>query len=202
MPQQRHRRVTAVVPQGIGYRDSELEPCLVMAAGSGHRRPHSGWALAARLGQAAWYYGNLYEAVVGMPQLLIEARANRAPSLVGPGSPVRYYIGVAPPALGATAVSLVASWRAGEDRRLIVATAGSIAVAVMLSAYLIRSVNVPLLTSRESLSERDERRLVWTWHGVNAVRLLALTVARVALERLGGGSPSLTRAAPRVRQVH
>ena len=186
----RSRLIPAGSDRGIGYRDADLGPCWVMAAGSGPRRPRSGWESAARLGQTAWYYGNLYETVVGMPQLLLEARAERAPSLLGPGSPVRYYVGVAPLALGATTVSLVASWRSGEDRRLIVVTAGSIAVAVLLSAHLIRSVNVPLLISHESLGERDERRLVRTWHGVNAVRLVALAGARIALERLGKARPA------------
>ena len=51
-------------------------------------------------------------------------------------------------------------------------------------------MNVPLLTSHESLGERDERRLVRTWHGVNAVRLVALAGARIALERLGKARPA------------
>ena len=45
---------------------------------------------AARLGQAAWFFGNLYEAVVGMPQLLADVRSeSERTGPLGTGSPVR-----------------------------------------------------------------------------------------------------------------
>ncbi|WP_163569827.1 hypothetical protein [Fodinicola feengrottensis] len=42
----------------------------------------------AQFGLTAWFFGNLYEAVVGMPQLLADAPPR---GLLKPGSPVRYY---------------------------------------------------------------------------------------------------------------
>ena len=148
------------------------------------RPSRSSWRVAARLGQLAWLFGNLYEGVVGVPQLLGDARAKRAPSLLGAGSPVRFYAPVAPLALGATAVTLVKSWRDGNDQRLIATVAGSTAVATVLSAYLIRTVNVPLLVSAEPLPDGSRRRLIRTWHLMNAVRLVALVAAVSCLLRL------------------
>ncbi len=60
------------------------------------RLRRSGWNRAAQLGQAAWLIGNLYEGLVGMPQLLADARPARSPGLLTAGSPVRYYLPIAP----------------------------------------------------------------------------------------------------------
>lgn len=124
-----------------------------------------------------------------MPQLLGYARSNRAPGILAPGSPVRYYIPVAPPAFGATTVALVRSWRSHGDRRMIKVTAASLASATALSAYLIRSLNVRLLTSDEPLSEGDLRRMVAIWHMTNAVRLGALAVAFASLSHVTSERP-------------
>lgn len=143
----------------------------------------SWWAAVARVGQAHWFFGNLYEAMVDMPQLLADARAQRAPGLLRPGSPVRYYIPAAPLTLTATTATLVDSWRSGGDRRVIIMAAVGTASATALSAYLIRSVNIRLLRSGEPLSALERRRLVKTWHQGNLVRLVALAVASTALRR-------------------
>jgi hypothetical protein len=139
---------------------------------------------AARFGQAAWFFGNLYEGLVGVPQLLADARAHRAAGLVGPGSPVRYFAPVGPLAIGTTTATLVRSARTGGDRRLIATTALGMAAAIGLTGYLVRSVNVHLLRSATPLSEQDRRRMIATWHATNAVRLAALAVASTAFSRL------------------
>lgn len=156
---------------------------LAMNAG-GPKGRRSWWGEVARLGQAAWFFGNLYEGLVGMPQLLADARSVRAPRLLGSGSPVRYYALAAPLAFGATPVALLECWNAGGNRRLVTTTAASTVSAATLSAYLIRSVNLPLLTSDEPLNERDVHRMVATWHLVNGVRLGTLAVALASLSRL------------------
>lgn len=147
------------------------------------RRPWCSWRTAARLGLTAWFFGNLYEGLVGMPQLLADAQPRRAPGLMGPGSPVRYYAPAAPLAFGGTTVSLVKSWKSGSDRRSITVTTVSLASAAALSAYLIRSANLHLLTSDTALSEHDRHRMVATWHATNAMRLVALAVAWASLSR-------------------
>ncbi len=153
------------------------------------RLRRSGWNRAAQLGQAAWLIGNLYEGLVGMPQLLADARPRRSPGLLTSGSPVRYYVPVAPLALGATGVTLVQSWRSGGDRLLIAVTGTAVAAALALSGYLIQTVNRPLISGTGRLSEADEHRLVSTWHRVNAVRLMALAAATVASSRLTSHVP-------------
>jgi Domain of unknown function (DUF1772) len=151
------------------------------------RRPlrrRSWWGSAARLGQSAWFFGNLYEAMVGTPQLLADVRSERAPRLLGAGSPVRYYIPVAPLAFGATAVALLESWRSGDDRRLIITSAACTAAAAGLTAYLIRSVNLRLLSSDEPLSQHDRNEMVATWHLTNGIRLGLLAAASTSLSRV------------------
>jgi len=64
------------------------------------------WAAIARFGQAYWLFGNLYEAVVDVPQLLADAHDQRPPRVLGPGSPERYYAPVAPLTPAATAATL------------------------------------------------------------------------------------------------
>ncbi len=153
-------------------------------------RKHSGkqgmrsravWAAVARLGQVHWFFGNVYEAMVDMPQLLADARSDRAPKLLGAGSPLRYYLPVAPVTLAATAATLVDHWRSGGDRRVIITAAVSTTAATALTAYLVRTVNLRLLRSNEPLSATEVRRLLRLWHRGNLLRLLALTVAIWAL---------------------
>jgi hypothetical protein len=141
------------------------------------------WAAVAEIGQVHWFFGNLYEAAVDMPQLLADAQPNREPRLLGPGSPLRYYLPAAPVTLVATAAALVGSWRSGGDKRLITTAAASTASAAVLTAYLVRTVNLRLLHSEKPMSATECRRLVRTWHRGNLVRLLTLTVAAGALRQ-------------------
>src|SRR6266699_2685096 len=104
------------------------------------------WPAAARLGQVSWFFGNVYEAVVDMPQLLLDAQQRRRPGLLSPGSPLRYYAPVAPLTVVATTAALIDSWRSGGDKRMIVAAAANTAAAVALTGYLVRTVNVRLLS--------------------------------------------------------
>jgi len=85
-----------------------------------------------------------------MPQLLADARQQRAPRLLGPGSPLRYYAPTAPLTLAATTATLVDRWRTDGDKRMIAAAAVSTALATALSAYLVRTVNLRLLRADDS----------------------------------------------------
>ncbi len=118
-----------------------------------------------------------------MPQLLADARPRRSPGLLTSGSPVRYYVPVAPLALGATGVTIVQSWRSGGDHLPIAVTGTAVAAALALSGYLIQAVNQPLLAGTGPLTDVDRQRLVSTWHRVNAVRLVALAVASATSPR-------------------
>ena len=147
------------------------------------------WTAVARLGQVHWFFGNVYEAMVDMPQLLADARSDRTPKLLGAGSPLRYYLPVAPLTLASTAATLIRGWRSGGDRRVIITAAVSTAAAMALTAYLVRTVNLRLLRSDEPLSVTEVRDLVRTWHRGNLARLLALIVAMWALRQVGTAAP-------------
>ena len=134
----------------------------------------------ARLGRAAWFFGNIYEAAVGVPQLI--ARANRQPGILAPGSPVRYFAPVGPAAVGGTAAVLVRSWRTGGDRRAVAAATATLGAALGLSVYLIRSINVPLLQGR--VGEEARPRLISRWHRGNAVRLGLLAATEILVRRV------------------
>src|ERR1700754_3282923 len=99
-------------------------------------------ATVARIARAAWFFGNTYEAVVGVPQLI--SSAHRQTGILATGSPVRYFAPVAPAAVGGTAAVLIESWRTGGDRRAVAAATVTLGAALGLSAYLIRAINVPL----------------------------------------------------------
>lgn len=143
------------------------------------------WAVAARLGHIHWFLGNLYEAMVSMPRLLVDAQPNREPGILAVGSPVRYFAPAAPVTLAATAATLIDSWRSGGDRRVIIAAAASTASAAALTGYLVRTVNRQLLRGGTRLSATESRDLVRIWHRVNLVRLLALAAAVEAQRRVG-----------------
>jgi len=137
-------------------------------------------ATVARFARAAWFFGNAYEGAVGVPQLI--ASANRHAGVLATGSPLRYFAPVGPAAVGGTAAVLVRSWRAGADRRAVVAATATSAAAVGLSAYLIRSINIPLLKG-----EADEEvglRLISRWHRGNAVRLCLLAATEILMRRV------------------
>jgi hypothetical protein len=137
-------------------------------------------AAVARFARAAWFFGNVYEAAVGVPQLL--ASANRQAGILATGSPVRYFVPVAPAAVGGTATVLFQSWRTGGDRRAIVAATATLGAALGLSAYLIGSINVPLL--RGKVGEDGHPRLISRWHRGNAVRLGLLAVTEILMRRV------------------
>lgn len=143
----------------------------------------SGWTSAAQLGQAHWFFGNLYEGLVGMPELLADAQPLRAPRLLGPGSPIRYYVPAAPLTIAATTVALIDSWRSGGDKRAIIMAGASLATATGLTAHLIRRVNLRLLGCDEPLNASEQRRLVRVWHRTNVVRLIALAIAALSLRQ-------------------
>lgn len=146
-------------------------------------QPRAPWATVAGLGQLHWFFGNVYEAVVDIPQLLVDAHPNRAPRLLGAGSPLRYYLPAAPATLVATVVSLRDGWQSGADRRLIATAAASTACAAALTAYLVKTVNLRLLHSSEPLSAAEGRSLVRSWQRGNLVRLLLLGVAAWAVRQ-------------------
>ena len=137
-------------------------------------------ATVARFARAAWFFGNAYEAAVGVPQLI--ASAHRQDGILTTGSPVRYFAPIAPAAVGGTAAVLVQSWRTGGDRRAIVAATATLGAALGVSAYLIGCINVPLL--RGKIGEDGQPRLISRWHRGNVVRLGLLAATEIMVQRV------------------
>lgn len=135
---------------------------------------------AARLGRAAWFFGNAYEGAVGVPQLI--ASANRQSGVLTTGSPLRFFGPVAPVAIGGTAAVLTLAWQTGADRRATVAATATLSAAIGLSGYLIRSINVPLLKGEVDVEMRP--LLISRWHRGNAVRLCLLIATEVLMRRV------------------
>ncbi|WP_199435531.1 DUF1772 domain-containing protein [Qaidamihabitans albus] len=136
----------------------------------------------ALVGDTAWFVANLYEGLVDVPQLLIDSRPRRRPGLIAPGSPVRYFALNGLVAIPASGLALATAWRQGH-RAAAGTAAGALGAAVALSGFLIRTVNVPLLTGNEGLPPARLSGLKARWHAANALRLLALGAGIVAIER-------------------
>jgi uncharacterized membrane protein (UPF0136 family) len=141
------------------------------------------WSAVAGLGQVSWFLGNLYEAVVDMPQLLADAQPQRRPGLMSPGSPLRYYAPIAPLTLVATTAALIDSWCSGGDRRMIAAAAVNTVAAVGLTGYLVRTVNISLLAGAVPTDSSDRQRMLKRWHRANGIRLAAVAGAWLTLRR-------------------
>jgi Anthrone oxygenase len=145
----------------------------------------------AQLGHAQWLFGNIYEAVVKIPERLspkasdqADARNNAGPtSVLGPGSPVRYYAPVAPITLASTAAAVVAGWGAEGARRWLTIAAGCSVVGLAITAYLIRAVNLKVMFAAEPPppAERDAR--IRLWYRLNIVRIATAGGALFAAHR-------------------
>jgi hypothetical protein len=82
----------------------------------------------AQLGYAHWFFGNLYEAIVKVPDRLVSdqepgAAGTHVTALLGPGSPLRYYLPGAPVTFAATLAALATGWDTPNDRRWLMAAA-------------------------------------------------------------------------------
>lgn len=150
-----------------------------MPARDGPRRLRAAADLlaVAQLGHAHWFFGNLYEAVVKVPELQARQRSHRgdepALSPFGRGSPVRYYALTAPAWIPAVLAAVPVGWTARESRAWLGASAVCSAVGGAATVYLVRSVNLKLLFSSQRHTHAERTRLLRTWYRVNAVRILA-----------------------------
>jgi Domain of unknown function (DUF1772) len=133
----------------------------------------------AQLGQAQWLFGNIYEAVVRIPERLAIEASDRADgrvnadrtSVFGPGSPVRYYAPVAPVTLASTAAAVIAGWGSRAARRWLTITAGCSVAAVALTAYLIRAVNLKVMFAANPPPPAEREARIRLWYRLNIFRI-------------------------------
>jgi hypothetical protein len=131
-----------------------------------------------QLGYAHWFFGNLYEAIVKVPHRLVSdqepaAAGTRATALLGPGSPLRYYLPGAPATFAATLAALATGWDTPNDRRWLMAAAACSMAGGAIAAYLVRTVNLPLFFTDQSLAPDEQDRLLRTWYRLNGSLPLA-----------------------------
>lgn len=148
---------------------------------------------AARLGYAHWFFGNLYEAVVKVPDRVAAGQEPAAePAVAGTrgrlrrGSPLRYYLPGIPLIVVAPVAALAAGWDLPGDRRWLTASATCSLVGTAVTAYLVRTVNLRLFFDDQPVTPAERERLLRRWHRLNVVRLAAaggawLTAGRVGL---------------------
>jgi Domain of unknown function (DUF1772) len=148
----------------------------------------------AQLGYAQWLFGNIYEAVVKIPERLAVEPRDAAPagtdagssSLLAPGSPLRYYAPVAPITLAATAAAVGAGWEIEGARRWLAVTAGCSIAGVAISGYLVRTVNLRVMFAATPPPPAERDDLIETWYRLNRVRMAATGGALIAAYRANG----------------
>lgn len=125
----------------------------------------------ARVANAHWFFGNLYEELVGVPRLVA---ASPPGGVLAAGSPARYFLPVAPAAVGSTVALAIT-----EPNRATVTAAACTVAGAALTGWLVRTVTVDLLAGRVPDAERD--RVLGVWNRANRVRIVLVGAAAVAL---------------------
>jgi hypothetical protein len=143
----------------------------------------------AQLGYAHWFFGNLYEAVVRVPDRVAKdcepGRGDRRlASVRSSGSPVRYYLPGVPVVIGATLCAVLAGWRWRNHRPWLASLAVSAFSGVVATAWLVRTVNLKLFIAGQPLTPADQDRLLRIWYRVNVLRLLTTGSAWLIAARL------------------
>ncbi|WP_052259914.1 DUF1772 domain-containing protein [Pseudarthrobacter phenanthrenivorans] len=137
----------------------------------------------AEFTHAHWFFGNLYEALVKVPDRVAATEASRELSRApfGTGSPGRYYAPVAPVNAPAAIGALVAGWNNPRSRAALLVGAASSAVGAAATVYILRYLNTRLFFSPQPLSQDQRRPLLARWYRFHAVRLAASAAALAAI---------------------
>lgn len=137
----------------------------------------------AEFTHAHWFFGNLYEALVRVPDRVAASEATQElpRSPLGAGSPGRYYAPVAPINAPAAIGALIAGWNYPRSRVPLLVAAASSAAGAAATAYVLRSLNPKLFFGAQPLSEDQRRPVLARWYRLHAVRLTASAVALAAI---------------------
>jgi len=153
---------------------------------SDRRDVFADWILSvAEFTHAHWFFGNLYEAIVKVPDRVASSEASRElpRTPFGAGSPGRYYAPIAPLSAPAAVAALVAGWKHSDNRAWLMVGAASSATGAAATAYLLRSVNPKLFFSPQPLDETQRKPLLKRWYRVHALRLTASAIALAAIHQ-------------------
>ena len=144
----------------------------------------------AQFAHAQWFFGNVYEAIVRVPERLADSvsdRIDRRPtSLLGAGSPVRYYVPAAPVAVASTLGAVITARGNARGRRWLAISSGCWVSGAALTAYLVRKVNIRLFFASDAATlppPADREALLRTWYRLNVLRIAAAGGALFATYR-------------------
>ncbi|MBV8585822.1 MAG: hypothetical protein JO308_06010 [Verrucomicrobia bacterium] len=143
----------------------------------------------AQIGYAHWSFGNLYEAMVRVPDRIAEGyepgkEDRRLASIFSSGSPVRYYLPGIPVVIGATLAAVLTGWKSRNDRPWFAALGISVLSGLVSTGWLVRTVNLRLFVAGQPLTPAEQKRFLRLWYRVNAFRLLAAGIAWLIAARL------------------
>ena len=143
----------------------------------------------AQLGYAQWFFGNVYEAVVKVPDRLSaelpdspRGADGRIRSILGPGSPVRYYLPAPPIALAGTLGAVINGMENPRSQRWLTVSAGCWVAGAALTGYVVRKVNLKLFFGAEAPPPADRDALLRTWYRLNVLRAAAVGGAMLATQ--------------------
>ena len=129
----------------------------------------------AQFGYAQWFFGNLYECVVRVPNRLAEDGG--LGSVLSAGSPVLYYLPGVVLIVGATLAALVVGWKSRRECRRLTILALTVLAGLIAPAYLVWTVNLKLFITGHWVPPVERSRLLAMWYRVNAVRLVTTACA-------------------------
>ena len=135
------------------------------------------------------FFGNLYEAIVRVPDRLSADYATidgdrRLASLFSQGSPVRYFLPGVPIIIGSMFAALLTRSCDPSDRRWLGAAGSALFVSSALTAYLVPNVNVKLFVAGHPITAGDRDRLLRTWYRLNTIRIVGYVAGWLAFEKV------------------
>lgn len=167
-----------------------------MSSSSRRQRTAAALLTLAQVGQAQWFFGNLYEAVVKVPDRLAGQRDLAVPAgqpvtvraIMRAGSPVRYYLPAGPTAAGAAMAALVAGWDGSSSRRWLAASAVASLSGAALTTCIVSEVNISLFFASDPPTAAERAALLRRWHRVNMIRLAVAAAAWATAQRAKSGT--------------
>jgi len=140
----------------------------MMIMTSEQRRTHTFLGIA-QIGYAQWFFGNLYEWIVRVPNHL--AADGHLESVLSAGSPVLYYLPGLTIVIGATVAALITGWKCRMERWRFSVLALSVSAGLIGTAYLVWAVNLKVFMVNHSVPSGELDRLLALWYRANAMRL-------------------------------
>jgi hypothetical protein len=106
-------------------------------------------------------------------------------SVLGPGSPVRYYLPAAPVTIVGTLGAVINGLGSPCSQRWLTISTSCWISGAALTAYLVRKVNLKLFFAAEPPPPAEREALLRTWHRLNVLRTAAAGCVRHSLRKAG-----------------